>query len=328
MKKSMLLLMIVAFVLMSAPAMAQPVPPVVTKAEITGAGGDPYVLVKWEGPDMDAGSPGIQIVPNPAGPLPGQGGKTQIDVWAVVSDPNGIADLSDVFFDIYHPDGTFKLQIHMQPVPCEEAVELFGEAWSMGWIQPCDGCPWTLEEIAWMLDCNKLQAQLWHGVWEYEIHQMDGWYNTCVTAVDSDGGTGSCCNADTEIISIVQLGLDFSEVNWGQIKPSVPKWVAGDDIFSPGDGKPTVWNQGNNLASLRVHNSALVGSQWGKLITDFDVRLLGQTENYVASEWVTLFGPLIPCTPVQIEFSVHAPYGTPKDTYMGEIDLEIIHEVL
>jgi hypothetical protein len=323
MKKLLIVLTVLSVLLMSVvPALAQT--DVVTKAQITGAGGEPVVLAKWEGPDDDANKDGVQIVPNPAGPLPGQGGDTDVYVYAVVTDPNGINDIADVFAEIYHPDGTYKLQIHLKPVPCDQALQMFRAARAAGLIFPCNN-GFTLDEMEWMLDCQKMQAQLWYGKWVYKIHQPDGLYGTVVTAVDTDGGTNSCANSVTEIISIVQLGLDFTEVDWGQIKPSVAKWVAGDDNFVPGDGKPTVWNQGNNLASLKVHNDPLVGANFGKQIIDFDVKLLGQTEHYQASQWVKLVGPLVPCHPVQIEFSVHAPFGLPKDDYQGLISIEIIH---
>ena len=35
-----------------------------------------------------------------------------IQLWAAVDHPNGINNIDDVFWRIYHPDGTFKIQVH------------------------------------------------------------------------------------------------------------------------------------------------------------------------------------------------------------------------
>ena len=327
MKRSLAVLLAIALTLMAVLPVAAggggTTTTVQTGAQITGAGDDPFVKAKWESPDMDPCKAGVQIIPNPAGPLPGQGGETEVWVYAVVSDPNGIADVADVYFKIFHPDGSFKLQVHMSKVPCWQAIGLVKDAAAKGLIKFAEG--YDLEDVLWQLDCEKKQAELWVGKWIYEIHQPAGWYTTEVTVVDTDGGIGKFSNSDTEIVSIVQLALDFTSIDWGNLKPGVPKWISGDDNFVPGDGKPTVWNQGNDPASLRIHNSALVGAKEGKEIVKFDVRMGGEYYKYLASQWVTLIGPLLPCTPRQIEFSVFAPEGLPKDTYSGTMDFEIIH---
>jgi hypothetical protein len=197
MKRSLAVLLAIALTLMAVLPVAAggggTTTTVQTGAQITGAGDDPFVKAKWESPDMDPCKAGVQIIPNPAGPLPGQGGETEVWVYAVVSDPNGIADVADVYFKIFHPDGSFKLQVHMSKVPCWQAIGLVKDAAAKGLIKFAEG--YDLEDVLWQLDCEKKQAELWVGKWIYEIHQPAGWYTTEVTVVDTGATSSPACRS-------------------------------------------------------------------------------------------------------------------------------------
>lgn len=325
MKKALYILVALALILLPVlPVLAEPGTDqeVDTEAIITSSGSAPIVKAKWEGPDMDRVRPGVQIIPN-IGP-----DTTKIWVYAVVTDPVGPDYVTDVFFDIYEPDVycgepvKFKVQVHMSKVPCAEAVKLVQAAADAGLIT-YNG--YDLADLLWQLDCEKHQAYLWCGYFEYDVHQLAGTYKTIVRAVNAEGTVGELANTSIEIASIVALDIDFSAVNWGTVKPGYWKVLAGDDVFQMNDGKPTVWNRGNDPASLSVENTALEGAVYHKLIEQFDAGLLGQRIRYLADEEAYLKGPLMPCTPVQIEFSVHPEIGLPVDTYSGTLELEIYH---
>lgn len=314
MKKYLMLGLVVALVLSAAvlPALAQT--QVTTSATITGSGAPPVIEAKWElSPNDDAGLPGIQIWPNPAPAF------TDICIFAVVSDPHGIADVTATYGDVYHPDGSLKVQVHMareaDPAAIQNAIDA---AAATGQIDSA-----TKANLEYLI--QKHLAELWWGCFVYEVHQPAGIYDVNVWAVDQAGAQSQPLVNQFEVFSIVVLDLDFTHVNYGAILPTSVKWVGGDDFFVDGDGRPTVWNRGNDPAMLRVRSSSMVGATYGKLIEAFDVELLGQQEVYVAGQWVDLFGPLIPCNPVQIDFSVHAPSGTPADTYNGTMTIQIGH---
>ena len=315
MKKYLLLVVALALVLtgVALPALAQD--EVTTEAVITGEGSPPRVKAKWElSPNDCPVEPGINIWPNPAPDL------TEICVFAVVDDPNGIDDITAVYADVYHPDGTLKVQIHMEmvtdPAVIEEAKQL---AVDSGQITPEEA-----EELDWEIE--KRLATMWCACFDYDVHlQPAGVYTVAAWAVDQHGAQSEHFWNDFEVFSIVVLAIDFETVDYGPILPSKVKWVGGDDVFAPGDGRPTVWNRGNDPAMLHVHSTPMVGVEKGKIIEEFDVELLGQQEVYWASQWVDLFGPLCPCTPTQIDFSVHAPTGSPADIYAGTMTLEIDH---
>jgi len=312
-KRYLLLALALALVLtaVALPALAQE--EVTTSAVITGEGSPPRVKAKWElSPNDDPAVPGIQIIPNPAP------NETAICVYAVVEDPNGIEDITAVYADVYHPDGSLKVQVHMVMVSDAEAMAAIEAAMVTGQIDAVQAA-----ELLWELE--KRLATMWKGCFSYEVHQPAGVYTVAVWAVDQQGAQSEHLVNTFDVLSIVVLAIDFDSVDYGPILPSKVKWVGGDDVFQPGDGRPTVWNLGNDPAMLRLHSTQMVGVDKGKIIGDFDVQLFDQHELYVASQWVDLAGPLEPCTPTQIDFSIHAPDGTPADTYTGLMHLAIAH---
>lgn len=311
-----ILVLVISMLVSAGPVLGQEVS---TSANVDAAGSEPIIKAKWEcAANDDPDRPGIQIFPNPAGPMPGEGGETEVCVYAVVTDPNGIGDITGVYFKVFHPDGTEKLQVHM--VKVEDPAEI---EWAK--MDAVDTGQLTLEQAAELdEEIDKNDAEMWVGCWIYEIHQPAGEYCIEVSGVDQFGNITKMMNC-IYIESIVVLALDFSSVNFGAIVPRAEKWVMGNDVFDPGDGRPTVWNQGNDLASLMVHSDPMVGVAEGKEITTFDVQLLEEEVVYEACDWVCLTGPLEPCTPTQIDFSIHPPEFLPMDVYEGAMHFEIVY---
>ncbi len=277
-----------------------------------GAGNAPEVLAAWQW--AEGFQSGRELTPNIRRAEPCTAAETEICVWAVVTDPNGIGDIQDVFFRVYHPDETFKVQVHMTRLMLEAE-------WTAAKALARNSGQMTAEESV-ILDemLEKNVAVMYMGCWTYHTHQMAGIYWTMVSGVDMAGNVGTL-GAWLNILPIVALNIDFAAVNYGPIVPGAVKWVAGSRTW--GDGRPTVWNLGNVPAGLRLHSSAMVGIAYQKLIEDFNVQLLNQHVIYRASEWVTLWGPLLPCVCEQIDFSIRPQFGIPSDTYQGQMRLEI-----
>jgi hypothetical protein len=300
------------------PAMAQ-TEVVDTSATITGAGAPPVIEAKWESvaaANEDSSQPGIQIYPNPAPDT------TEICVYAVVSDPHGIADITAAYGDVYHPDGSLKVQVHLAMETDAAVIQsAINYAYATGQIDAA-----TMDNLEYLIE--KHLATLWWGCFLYEVHQPAGTYTVNAWAVDQSGGQSQPLINEFEMYSIVVLDIDFAAVNYGAILPTSDKWVGGDDTFSQGDGRPTVWNRGNDPAKLYVNSTQMTGATYHKVIEQFDVELKGQQEVYFAGQQVELAGPLCPCTPIQIDFSVHAPAGTPADTYTGQMTIQIAHSDL
>lgn len=298
-----------------------------TEAVIDGAGTPPAVNLWWAWQDCDPSSAGTQVMPSTANPVAGEGSTTEICIYAVVSDPNGIADITDVYFDVYHPDESYKVQVHMTRITSLTTIESkFDQAVGSNLITAADKTLYYNNGIV------KNVKALYRGCFTYHTHQIPGWYGIKLVAVDQNGNTNLYTTdySKLQVLQVLVLALDFDGVNFGSILPNTEKWVAGDDTFDICGGPcvangenyfATLWNQGNVPLQIEVHSDQMLGIALGKTIDRFDVQLLGDHYDYDYDQEVILGGPLMPCTPTQIDFSIH-PGSIPADTYQGTLYIE------
>ena len=315
-----------------------------TGAVVGGSGSAPYVCAKWETPDHDPAT-GTQIEPV-------AGDMRTVKFYVVMGDPNGVPDLSAAYIKVWHPDGTFKFQLDAiraqgwTQIPYSGMIDMDGD---------CVGetpVPIALDELEMqgritygydpvreeMMDLAKLKYDLEEGkqllvelIGEIHYHQPSGDYRVEAIAVDQGGKSGTLENYFF-YISIVALRCDFGTINWGTV--NVDQWniLYGDeDLDTP--TKPTVQNIGNDPAQIELHFTEMIGDEYQKLIKDFDAMLLGGHTEFVACTPKVIAHDtgehvlLPPCTPTQIDFSVHPPSGTPEDTYRGQMTITIQHHV-
>lgn len=343
MKKTLLILvaLVVSVVsLMALPATAGAAD-VDTEAVVGGTGSAPYVCAKFETPDDDPAA-GTQISPTP-------GGAKTVKFYVVAGDPNGVDDVSAVYIKVYHPDGTFKFQLDaIRPgwttIPWTGMIDMDGDCTgdtsvpdaldaldAQGRIaygvDPVRGAPMDLALLKYDLQHGKqILVEL---VGEMDYHQPAGDYRVEAIVVDKGGKSGTLDNI-FKYLSIVALRIDFSKISWGTV--NVCQWnvLYGDeDLSTP--TKPTIQNIGNDPAKIELHATEMVGTNYGKKIPDFDASLLGGHVEFVACTPTIITDPagaaveLPPCTPTQIDFSVHPPEGTPEDTYKGKMTITILH---
>jgi hypothetical protein len=284
-------------------AMAVDVP---TSAVITGAGNPPTIEYKWETPDEDP-APKTQIYPNP-------GGDKDLVIWVVVSDPNGIQDIVNVYVDVYNPDGTLKYQLHAVEVTDSVEIEVAKQyAVDHELITQADA-----DQIDYEL--SKEVAKIYKAVGVLTHCQPAGMYETHAWATDQVGAQSDHYINDFVYFSIMAFRIDFATIDYKEIAPGKEKIVAGDEKMGTPD-HPTIESIGNDPLLLKLHADPLIGDEKGKMIVDFDAKFLDEKIYFVASEWVTFATPLEGCQIAQIDFSVLAPYGTPADTYSGTMTL-------
>ena len=162
------ILLVLTFTL---PAMAADVPNVDTAVTVVGGTtGNPQVKCKWEATsdgNVESGdpthlTPGMQMLP------PGTyQGTRPIIFWAVVTDTKlGIANIRDVYVDVYHParfplNGSFKFQKQLLPFTGTraEALATFNAAYAAGLVTINAG--FTLADIQDQL--NEGLAVLYRG---------------------------------------------------------------------------------------------------------------------------------------------------------------------
>lgn len=291
-----------------------------------GAGATPEVKYSWVLPD-DSPATGTQLEIVPSGE------RNDIYACIVVSDADSRDSIEDVFVDVYHPDGSFKYQVHavkLDPTSTSGAVVIEDckqQALNAGLITSQD-----FDDI----DYNIFNQPNWYMYKVYlpmYYHQPSGIYETLAYATDSTSRISVPLNGSFEWVAGTYLELDFSKVDFGTIQPGYWKVLNGDiDMTTP--LAPTLKNEGNTEIKVGVMFSPFVGQGAlpNKEITRFDAQLrsLG-TQNYLqipgehlefdANQRVDFTYPISLCRQEKIDFSIHAPVGTVPDDYSGSVTL-------
>ena len=290
-------------------------------AVLEGAGVSPVVEFIWVLPDEDNLTQGTQLE------VLAGGQRDDIYACLVVSDADSRDTIADVFVDVYHPDTSFKYQIHGVRITDPNAVEQCkSDALAHGLINSQD---W--EDINY----NIFSQQNWY---MYEVwlpmfyHQPAGDYEARGYAVDTQSRASEPESAFFTWIPGTFLELDFTAVSFGNIQPGAWKIVNGDLLFILDDGMPTVRNQGNTGVLVGLEFSEFIGqgSLPNKIIDDFDAQLrnLGTNNHYsvpgehlefVADQFVQFTYPIELCRQEKIDFSIHADVGSLPDQYAGNI---------
>jgi hypothetical protein len=266
-----------------------------------------------------------------------------IEMWAAVDHPNGISNISDVYWKVYHPDGSFKLQVHGTKVPIEDCAAygtasgpvapgqtgMFEAASHSGQLQPeaIDNQNWGMIAL-----CQQEVKAFYHVSWPLSKDQQCGLYRAETTAVHVSGSI-SKQNVYFDVPCIYALQVDFASVNWGGITPGLTKVLAGNLLW--GDNIPTVKNVGNDGMGLNIEFSRLVGAAEQKVIEVFDAKYgrspatLNVVDPIPANTVTNLTaGPnQILCANElgKLDLSIHPPLGLPADNYVGTVYLTGYH---
>ncbi|AEA47432.1 hypothetical protein [Archaeoglobus veneficus] len=343
MKKVLLAAMLVAIASLVLPATALTansvdeggvVEDIGVNAYVDPEGSPPIIKAKWEIYDEDQVKPGTQVNINPAD----DPGPKKLWSIVVVTDPNGAADIANVYMDLYHPCcGEFKYQRHAW-----EITPPLGEGNVPDMTAPIfDG--YTLEELLDMalasgyinqtqyddilMEVSKKDARVFIVELEIHHHQPYGWYIAEAWATDTGGAISEkYCNY-FEVLPMLAYSMDFDTVSFGDIKPCIEKIVYGDkDLGTP--DLPTLKNDGNTMIALAAHDTmgatSVNTNQPKTFINVFDLRFLDEQVMLNTSEWYYFHGLLAPCNYTQVDFSIHLPMGAPAGAYTGVIELEII----
>jgi hypothetical protein len=216
----------------------------------------------------------IQVLPN-ADDLPAQ---RRIELWSAVDDTQGVPNISSVFWDVYHPDGTLKFEVFGVPsTSCfgpygtsTTSDPMFQEAINTGQLASTAVNDANNGMIAL---CNEGVKQLWHNAFTVSKDQPNGVYKIVETAVDKDGNSTQLTYY-LDIIPFFDLAVDFNSVNYGAISASQASVVPGDVVWNPpADTRPTVTNRGNSGEQIGLVWGPLVGATHGKCINNFDASL-------------------------------------------------------
>jgi len=211
-----------------------------------------------------------------------------------------------------------------------------------------------------MYELGKCTAKIYMVVGELEYHQPCGDYRVAIHAQDQHSNQAIPLENCMTYVCMQAFRLDFTGLCYGDVMLSNEKWISGDTVFeSPGlapyDVLATVHNIGNMALKVKIKQDdmglgystttrttyqgstkpALGESSWNVI---FDARVGSNpadhmyfdpccldTEDLDACTAVEVILPtvLMPCTPQEIDFSIHVIKAN-LGTYPGEMILECV----
>lgn len=277
----------------------------------------------------------IDIMANP-GDLPEL---RRFQVWMAVDHPNGISNISDVYWDVFHPDGSLKTQVHGIKINQADCGKL-GSSVASGTVLEAAFHTGQIQAAA-IDDVNRGMVSLCHeGVkaiyyseWTISKEQPCGDYKVVANAV-SNGTLAKPITNFFHVICFIHGEVDFKGLDWGSITPGLTKVLPGNLIWDdPADNAPTVRNIGNigmqpAVRFGKVCSTTLPGE---KCIDQFDVSF-GRTPatlehiDPIFAGNLAEFGDAraqVLCADElgKMDFSIHPPSTLPSDAYSGKVEI-------
>ncbi|MCU0653651.1 MAG: hypothetical protein MUD10_05335 [Candidatus Pacebacteria bacterium] len=306
----------------------------------------PIVKAKWEMKDGYAAMSGADDNPE-AGAQFNPSGAYRVDknisLCAVATDPDGLADINAVYGDVYYPD------VAVHQAGDSGCGKIVGTECSMVKLAKADGLS---------LFCDKVRNQntnlpVFSAQYNYDdICKADGQlqketaavfccdkslsyedpsgnYEVKVFTQDKSGMSSSPLENIFTYEPVISFDIDFSTIDYGNVKLNIRKVVSGDLIWNVprGTNGATVRNTGNTRVKVNVLQDDI---GLGKTGTAWNVAWgarIGNAEadwaNYSPNNWVLLKKSLDLSETNEMDFSADIskfPAGTGPD-YHGTITL-------
>jgi hypothetical protein len=252
---------------------------------------EPCIYKKWEEPDEDEGTEGVQIYPNT---VP-DGSKT-VFIYACVCDPNGNDDIETVLATVTDPSG----------VIIESAINLVYDE-----SVYCD------DELCCYSHAIPLIG--YSGSFEMDPCYEPGTYKVTLRVTDAEGLYAEEINY-FEYYSLHGLLLDFTKISWS----GVPGDTNLLGTYIPVGALGEIRNIGNTPIDVKVEASNLTG-----VTTTGTIPVVPNMEvNVDLIGWAGIpntFDTNLDCdNTVLIEYRLDIPAGTPADTYQGTTTITAI----
>ena len=238
------------------------VPPVV-KAMWAHDAGDSSAVASESG-DPSHLTLGVQIAPNI-----GFQATKQITFAAIVTDENGVDNITHVYADVYELDNTtLKFEVELTRHGTDDFMKsLFDQAAAAGptgantpngtivgmtsintnAVDPSYNVPITKADIDTELD-QQLAAKYW-GTWQFDNCQLAGRYRVVINAFNVQAKVGSF-EGWMDWCALTAADFDFSSVDYGNVTLGVHKQIGGDRVF--GGALRTIENVGNTYLKMTV----------------------------------------------------------------------------
>jgi hypothetical protein len=177
-----------------------------------------------------------------------------VELWGAITSNNSNPN---VYFDIYHPDTTLKVQVDATkyadsstPARCAGPSGMFSAAQATGQL--------TYTATTNMQgECQFQQKSFWYGAFPISKHQPNGKYKIIMHAAAANGGE-SLQEFYINVVGFMNLEKDFTNVDFGPVAANshYTQLGTGNFIFEgadlPGNQKTSVRNTGNSGVNLGV----------------------------------------------------------------------------
>ncbi|MDD5146318.1 MAG: hypothetical protein PHN39_01005 [Candidatus Pacebacteria bacterium] len=313
----------------------------------TSGGASPIVKAKWEAnSDMytDASTdPGAQIMPS------GQYGVNKtIAICAIVTDPDGLADIDNVYADVFYPEnialgsshvalpnqsgegcGKLMQEDALAKLSKADGIELFcNKVKNLNNNLPTFNQGYDYAEIcATDGELQKETAAVYCGTKNLSYEDPDGSYKVWAVAQDKVGLQGILEN-HFSYLPLTAFETDFTSVSYGNVRLNTHKIISGNLLWEPtASVKPTVRNVGNTRLSMKVSQDDMgLGMTNGVYNVKYDARVgsAASFANYVPYQTVTLSDALDLSEMDEMDFSIDIskfPPGHASDSYTGNMTL-------
>jgi len=318
----------------------------------TAGGQNPIVKAKWEAnldryTDDDPAA-GAQFLPS---------GQYQVNktitLCAVVTDPDGLADIDAVYADVFYPENIALGDSHValpdqSGLGCGELMQedtLTRLDKQEGWDLFCNRVKnennnlptfnggYDYDEI-----CNvdtgelmKLTAAVYCGEKELSYEDPSGDYKVWAVAQDKNGLQGTLENHFT-YLPMTAFEKDFSAVAYGNVKLNTHKIISGDLTWDSetGANPATVRNVGNTRLAMKVLQDDMgLGKTDGSWNVKYDGRIGSDVafKNYWPDNLTRLNGELDLSEMNEMDFSVlisKFPPTNPGPDYTGAMTLSAV----
>ncbi|MDP2692855.1 MAG: hypothetical protein Q8O88_04420, partial [bacterium] len=312
----------------------------------TSGGANPIVKAKWEANvdkyTDDATTAGAQF--NPSGQK--DVSKT-IALCAVVTDPDGLADIDAVYADVFYPDGIalgdHHVPLHDQSgegcgalmqedtltkLPKADGIALFcDQVRNNNNNLPTFNTDYNYDEICGETgELQKDTAAVFCGQKDISYEDPSGSYEVWAVAQDKNGLQDVLENHFT-YLPLTAFETDFNQINYGNVRLNTHKIISGDKTWNAlNQGKASVRNVGNTRLKMRVMQDDMgLGKTDGNWNVKYDARV-GSSAGY-ANYWPeatpTLNDPLDLSELDEMDFSIDISKFPPTHTgpYTGTMTL-------
>ena len=237
--------------------------------------------------------------------------------YVVVYDANGADDVEKVHVRTFYPCGGLKDESDAKEVDPANIDTVLDDAVNANLIT-------SSERMDILNMINEGVAKLYMEEEKMWCCEPTGDYTVSVTATDYGGKSDTKVNT-FEYMKAVLLIIDFCEVDFGEVTPCEAKWVYGDDCMCTED-KPTI-KVISTAPCVDIIISATpmdrIGGGGVIQADRLDAEISG-VKHWLSEGGVKFDVDLPRCTCTPLNFSLHAPPGTPSGDYTGNVTIEVL----